>query len=67
MKTAEIHTQYGVMKVEFFEKDAPNTVANFAKLSQEGFYDGLIFHRVIPSFVVQGGLFLEDYEIIFLQ
>ena len=55
MKTAEIHTQYGVMKVEFFEKDAPNTVANFAKLSKEGFYDGLIFHRVIPSFVVQGG------------
>ena len=43
------------MKVEFFEKDAPNTVANFVKLSKEGFYDGLTFHRVIPDFVIQGG------------
>ena len=43
------------MKVEFFEEDAPNTVDNFIKLSQEGFYDGLTFHRVIPNFVIQGG------------
>jgi len=43
------------MKVEFFEKDAPNTVANFVKLANEGFYEGLTFHRVIPDFVVQGG------------
>ena len=43
------------MKVAFFEKDAPKTVENFTKLSQEGFYDGLTFHRVIPNFVVQGG------------
>ncbi|MCC5933155.1 MAG: peptidylprolyl isomerase [Balneolales bacterium] len=43
------------MKIEFFEKDAPGTVANFVKLSEEGFYDGLTFHRVIPGFVVQGG------------
>lgn len=43
------------MKVEFFEEDAPKTVENFAKLSKEGFYDGLTFHRVIPNFVVQGG------------
>ncbi len=43
------------MKVNFFEKDAPNTVANFVKLSKEGFYDGLTFHRVIPNFVIQGG------------
>lgn len=43
------------MKVEFYQNDAPNTVANFVKLSKEGFYDGLTFHRVIPDFVVQGG------------
>ena len=43
------------MKVLFFEKDAPNTVANFVKLAKEGFYDGLTFHRVIPDFVIQGG------------
>ncbi|WP_207435618.1 peptidylprolyl isomerase [Sabulibacter ruber] len=55
MKTAEIHTQKGVMKVEFYEKDAPKTVENFTKLAKEGFYDGLTFHRVIPDFVIQGG------------
>ncbi|MBN1650471.1 MAG: peptidylprolyl isomerase [Bacteroidales bacterium] len=55
MTSAEIKTKYGVMKVEFYEKDAPNTVANFVKLAKEGFYDGLTFHRVIPDFVVQGG------------
>ena len=55
MKTAEIHTSKGVMKVEFFEKDAPNTVDNFLKLAKEGYYDGLNFHRVIPDFVIQGG------------
>jgi peptidyl-prolyl cis-trans isomerase B (cyclophilin B) len=55
MKTAEIHTVKGMMKVEFYEKDAPNTVANFIKLSKQGFYNGLTFHRVIPDFVIQGG------------
>jgi len=55
MKHAEIHTPKGVMKVEFFEKDAPGTVANFVRLAGEGFYDGLAFHRVIPDFVIQGG------------
>ena len=55
MKTAELHTEKGVMKVQFFEEDAPNTVANFIKLANEGFYDNLTFHRVIPDFVVQGG------------
>ncbi|HAS43987.1 MAG TPA: peptidyl-prolyl cis-trans isomerase [Microscillaceae bacterium] len=55
MKTAEIHTDKGVMKIEFFEQDAPGTVANFVKLASEGFYDGLTFHRVIPNFVIQGG------------
>jgi peptidyl-prolyl cis-trans isomerase B (cyclophilin B) len=55
MKQAEIHTSKGVMKLNFFEEDAPNTVDNFVKLSKEGFYDGLTFHRVIPDFVIQGG------------
>ena len=55
MKTAEIHTANGVMKVEFYEQDAPNTVKNFTDLAQNGFYDGLTFHRVIPDFVIQGG------------
>lgn len=53
--TAEIHTAKGIMKVEFFEKDAPGTVKNFVDLAQKGFYDGLTFHRVIPDFVIQGG------------
>lgn len=55
MQIAEIHTQKGVMKVKFYEEDAPNTVANFIKLSKSGFYNGLNFHRVIPNFVIQGG------------
>jgi peptidyl-prolyl cis-trans isomerase B (cyclophilin B) len=55
MKTAEIHTAKGVMKVDFYEKDAPNTVKNFTDLAKKGFYDGLTFHRVIPDFVIQGG------------
>ena len=52
---AEIKTNKGTMKVMFYEKDAPNTVDNFIKLSKSGFYDGLTFHRVIPDFVIQGG------------
>lgn len=55
MKKAQINTDKGNMKVEFYFDDAPNTVANFIKLSEEGFYNGLRFHRVIPNFVVQGG------------
>ena len=55
MQTAIIDTEKGTMKVEFYEKDAPGTVANFVKLSKEGFYNGLTFHRVIPNFVIQGG------------
>jgi peptidyl-prolyl cis-trans isomerase B (cyclophilin B) len=55
MKTAEIHTAKGVMKVEFYEQDAPKPVENFTKLAKEGFYDGLSFHRVLPDFVIQGG------------
>ncbi|MCL6258741.1 peptidylprolyl isomerase [Aquiflexum sp. TKW24L] len=55
MKTAEILTEKGLMKVEFFEKDAPKAVDNFIALSKKGFYDGLTFHRVIPNFMIQGG------------
>lgn len=43
------------MKVEFYENDAPKTVANFVKLAKDGFYDGLTWHRVLPDFVIQGG------------
>ena len=53
--TAEMHTEKGVMKITFYEKDAPNTVKNFTDLAKKGFYDGLTFHRVIPDFVIQGG------------
>jgi peptidyl-prolyl cis-trans isomerase B (cyclophilin B) len=55
MKKAIIKTDKGDMKVNFFEKDAPGTVANFINLSESGFYNGLTFHRVIPDFVIQGG------------
>jgi len=55
MKKAEIYTEKGLMKLEFYENDTPKTVANFIKLSKEGFYDGLTFHRVLPDFVIQGG------------
>ena len=51
---AIIKTEKGEMKVEFYEQDAPNTVANFVKLAKEGYYDGLTFHRVLPDFVIQG-------------
>jgi peptidyl-prolyl cis-trans isomerase B (cyclophilin B) len=50
-----IYTNKGEMKVEFFENDAPKTVANFVKLAQSGYYDGLKWHRVLPDFVIQGG------------
>ena len=52
---ALIETEKGNMSVEFYEKDAPNTVKNFTDLSKKGFYDGLTFHRVLPDFVIQGG------------
>lgn len=51
----KINTDKGTMVVEFYEKDAPNTVNNFVKLAKDGFYNNLNFHRVIPNFVVQGG------------
>ena len=55
MIIADILTEKGTMKVQFFEDDAPKTVANFVKLSKEGYYNGLTFHRVLPDFVIQGG------------
>ena len=51
----KINTDKGTMVVEFYEKDTPNTVNNFVKLTKEGFYKDLNFHRVIPGFVAQGG------------
>src|SRR5262249_248872 len=50
-----LHTTMGRIDVEFFDDDAPKTVENFRKLAGDGFYDGLVFHRVIPDFMVQGG------------
>ncbi len=50
-----MHTAKGVMKIVFYEKDAPATVKNFVDLAEKGFYNGTIFHRVIPDFVIQGG------------
>jgi peptidyl-prolyl cis-trans isomerase B (cyclophilin B) len=55
MKKAIIETKKGNIIIELFEEDAPNTVANFEKLIDQGYYDGLTFHRVIPNFVIQGG------------
>jgi len=50
-----MHTSAGPIQLELFDEDAPKTVENFRKLSTDGFYDGLIFHRVIPDFMIQGG------------
>ena len=55
MSTAILHTNHGAIAVELFDADAPKTVANFATLAAEGFYDGVTFHRVIPDFMIQGG------------
>ena len=55
MSNATLHTNAGAITVELFDDDAPKTVANFRKLAGDGFYDGLIFHRVIQDFMVQGG------------
>jgi peptidyl-prolyl cis-trans isomerase B (cyclophilin B) len=50
-----MHTTQGTIALELFDEDAPKTVENFRKLASEGFYDGIIFHRVIPDFMIQGG------------
>jgi cyclophilin family peptidyl-prolyl cis-trans isomerase len=52
---ATLHTNHGAIAVELFDEDAPRTVENFLKLSRDGFYEGVSFHRVIPDFMIQGG------------
>jgi peptidyl-prolyl cis-trans isomerase B (cyclophilin B) len=52
---ATLTTNRGPIELELFDEDAPKAVANFIKLSRAGFYDGVIFHRVIPNFMIQGG------------
>jgi cyclophilin family peptidyl-prolyl cis-trans isomerase len=55
MSAATLHTNHGVVELELFDEDAPKTVENFRKLAGESFYDGVVFHRVIPDFMIQGG------------
>jgi cyclophilin family peptidyl-prolyl cis-trans isomerase len=55
MSTATLHTNHGAIELELYPDDAPKTVENFVKLASDGFYDGVIFHRVIPDFMIQGG------------
>ena len=55
MSAAALRTTEGVIVLELFDKDAPETVANFRKLAAEGFYEGLTFHRIIKDFMVQAG------------
>jgi peptidyl-prolyl cis-trans isomerase B (cyclophilin B) len=52
---ATLQTNHGAIAIELFDDDAPKTVENFLKLARDGFYDGVIFHRVIPDFMIQGG------------
>ena len=55
MTSAVLQTNHGEIRAELFPEDAPKTVENFVKLAREGFYDGVVFHRVIPDFMIQGG------------
>src|SRR5260221_9150130 len=55
MTNATLQTNHGAVEIELFDEDAPKTVENFKKLAQDGFYDGVIFHRVISDFMIQGG------------
>jgi peptidyl-prolyl cis-trans isomerase B (cyclophilin B) len=55
MSAATLYTNHGAIEVELYDEDAPKTVENFLKLARDGFYDGVVFHRVIPDFMVQGG------------
>jgi peptidyl-prolyl cis-trans isomerase B (cyclophilin B) len=55
MTNATMQTNHGVIEIELFDDDAPKTVENFTTLARDGFYDGVIFHRVIPDFMIQGG------------
>ena len=55
MTNATLHTNHGAIAIELFDEDAPKTVENFLKLAGDGFYDGVVFHRIIPDFMIQGG------------
>ena len=55
MTAATLHTNHGAIAIELFDDDAPKTVENFRKLARDGFYDGVVFHRIIPDFMIQGG------------
>ncbi len=55
MKTVTIETDRGTIRIELFDDKTPRTVGNFEKLAGDGYYDGLVFHRVIPDFMIQGG------------
>jgi cyclophilin family peptidyl-prolyl cis-trans isomerase len=55
MSTATLHTNHGAIAIELYPDEAPKTVENFTKLAGDGFYDGVIFHRIIPDFMIQGG------------
>ncbi|HEY8628320.1 MAG TPA: peptidylprolyl isomerase [Gaiellaceae bacterium] len=55
MSKAALHTNHGAIELELHDEEAPKTVENFKKLARDGFYDGVIFHRVIPDFMIQGG------------
>jgi len=55
VSAATLHTNHGTIEVELHDDDAPKTVENFRKLAGDGFYDGVVFHRVIPDFMIQGG------------
>jgi peptidyl-prolyl cis-trans isomerase B (cyclophilin B) len=55
VSAATLHTNHGAIEVELFDDEAPKTVENFLKLARDGFYDGVVFHRVIPDFMIQGG------------
>ena len=55
MTNATLHTNHGAIAIELFDDDAPKTVENFLKLARDGFYDGVVFHRIIPDFMIQGG------------
>ena len=55
MTNATMQTNHGSIRIELFDEDAPKTVGNFTKLARDGFYDGVVFHRVIPDFMIQGG------------
>src|SRR5215210_3406171 len=55
MSAATLHTNHGPIEIELFDDEAPKTVENFLKLARDGFYDGVVFHRIIPDFMIQGG------------